>query len=93
MRRLAHYLFSVFSSVPVRRTKLTEHMKRLATPSVRKPPPVEVATQAVLDEVDKGGPAGIAHNGPGYIKARLRTDQTLLLPRCVPQVSIMRTVH
>ncbi|THH19591.1 hypothetical protein EW146_g1615 [Bondarzewia mesenterica] len=63
-----------------RRTTLNQHEKRLDIPSVRKPPPLEVATQLVLDEVEKGGLKGIEHNGPSFIKGKLK-DNGVPIPR------------
>jgi len=47
--------------------------------SVRKPPPLQVATQAVITEVLKN-PAQT--NGPSYIKDTLK-DKGLAIPRYV----------
>ncbi|KAI0317797.1 hypothetical protein OF83DRAFT_1083382 [Amylostereum chailletii] len=64
----------------IKRTKLNELEKRLSIPSVRKPPSFDVAEEAVLNEVTRGGPAGVEANGPRFIKTMLQT-QGILIPR------------
>lgn len=59
---------------------MAELEKKFDIPSVRKRIPAELAKQAVLDEVDKGGWEGSQHNGPDYIQTKL-ANRLVLLPR------------
>ncbi|KAJ6507923.1 hypothetical protein C8R47DRAFT_62272 [Mycena vitilis] len=59
-------------------TKLNQLERKLEIPSVRRTPaPREVATQAVLDEVEKDVAQS---NGPNYVKAKLK-DKLIMVPR------------
>ena len=62
-----------------RKSKLNELERKFRVMSVRKPPPLQVATQAVITEVLKN-PAQT--NGPSYIKDTLK-DKGLAIPRYV----------
>jgi hypothetical protein len=53
--------------------------KEFNIPSSRKPPPLETATQHILDEVEKDITQG---NGPVFVKSRLK-DRDIAVPRCV----------
>lgn len=64
-----------------RKSKLNELERKFHVMSVRKPPPLQVATQAVISEVLKN-PAQT--NGPSYIKDTLK-DMGLAIPRYIIQ--------
>lgn len=57
---------------------MNEIERRLEIPSVRRTPAArEVATQAIIDEVEKDIAQG---NGPNYVKSKLQ-DQLLMVRR------------
>jgi len=63
----------------VRKTTLKKLNKEFSVPSSRKPPPIEVATQAIIDEVEKDTQQA---NGPCYVKSKLK-DKDIAVPRYV----------
>lgn len=65
-----------------RLTKLKKWNKEFNIQSTRKPPPLETATQYILDEVEKDITQG---NGPTFVKSRLK-DKDIAIPRCVVSV-------
>jgi len=64
-----------------RKSKLNELERKFDVISVRKPPPLQVATQAVISEVLMNP---TQTNGPSYIKDALK-DRGLAVPRYVVQ--------
>ncbi|KAJ7231516.1 hypothetical protein C8J57DRAFT_1580727 [Mycena rebaudengoi] len=61
----------------IRHTKLKQLHKKFHIPSNRKPPPVEVARQAVIDKVQMDT---LQNNGPNYFKTVLQ-QEGIMIPR------------
>ncbi|KAJ6533913.1 hypothetical protein DFH09DRAFT_932519 [Mycena vulgaris] len=61
----------------IRPTKLKELQKKFQIPTNRKPPPLEVARQMVIDKVQKDAVQG---NGPNYFKTVLQ-QEGIMIPR------------
>lgn len=76
-----YFSTSIHTHVICRKSKLNELERKFSIASVRKPPSLQVATQAVISEV-LTNPAQT--NGPSYIKDTLK-DKGLAIPRHVIQ--------
>ncbi|KAJ7456335.1 hypothetical protein B0H11DRAFT_1925660 [Mycena galericulata] len=67
----------------IKKRTLNKLELRLGIGSVRKPPPIEVSRQAVIDEVSRDT---LQLNGPAYFQLQLKR-RGLMIPTCVAATS------